>query len=39
MREALPAIEEAFAQGSVRVVASRRTLTIVPDTRRIIDDT
>jgi predicted nuclease of predicted toxin-antitoxin system len=30
-REALPAIEEAFAQGSVRVVASQRTLTVGPD--------
>jgi predicted nuclease of predicted toxin-antitoxin system len=27
IREALPSIEEAFAAGSVRVVASRRTLT------------
>jgi predicted nuclease of predicted toxin-antitoxin system len=27
VREALPAIKEAFAAGSVRVVASRRTLT------------
>ena len=27
IREALSAIEEAFAQGSIRVVASRRTLT------------
>jgi hypothetical protein len=32
VREALPAIEEAFAQGSVRIVASRRTLTIGPET-------
>jgi predicted nuclease of predicted toxin-antitoxin system len=33
MREALPAIEEAFVQGSIRVVASRRTLTTGPDAR------
>ena len=38
VREVLPAIEEAFAAGSVRVVASRRTLTMGPDTRRIADD-
>jgi hypothetical protein len=35
----LPAIEEAFAQRSIRVVASRRTLTTGPDTRGIADDT
>ena len=29
IREALPAIERAFAQGSIRVVASRRTLTAI----------
>jgi predicted nuclease of predicted toxin-antitoxin system len=33
IREVLPAIEEAFAAGSVRVVASRRTLTSGPETR------
>jgi predicted nuclease of predicted toxin-antitoxin system len=38
MREALPAIETAFARGSVRVVASRRTLGTWPDTRRIVDN-
>ena len=35
IREALPAIEEAFAQGSVRVVASQRTL-IAGDATRVI---
>src|ERR1035437_6455801 len=34
IREALPAIEEAFARGSIRVVASRRTLTMGSETRR-----
>ncbi|MGD0248980.1 MAG: DUF5615 family PIN-like protein [Candidatus Limnocylindrales bacterium] len=33
IREALPATEEAFAQGSIRVVASLRTLTMGPETR------
>jgi predicted nuclease of predicted toxin-antitoxin system len=33
IREALPAIEDAFAQGSVRVVASRRTVTVGSDAR------
>ena len=33
IREALPAIEDAFAQGSVRVVVSQRTLTAGPDAR------
>jgi predicted nuclease of predicted toxin-antitoxin system len=35
IRGALLAIEEAFAQGSVRVVASRRTLTIRRDKRPV----
>jgi predicted nuclease of predicted toxin-antitoxin system len=35
IREALPAIEEAFAQGSVRVVASQRALIAVDATRVI----
>ena len=39
IQEALPAIEEAFAQGSIRVVASRRTLTIGPGNPKIVDGT
>jgi predicted nuclease of predicted toxin-antitoxin system len=38
IREALPAIEEAFAQGSVRVVASQRTLTAGDAIRVIAGD-
>lgn len=38
IREALPAIEEAFAHGSIRVVASRRTLTIGRDERQVSPD-
>jgi predicted nuclease of predicted toxin-antitoxin system len=37
IQEALPAIEEAFARGSIRVVASRRTLTIGPGNPKIAD--
>jgi predicted nuclease of predicted toxin-antitoxin system len=33
VRDVLPAIEEAFAQGSTRVVVSRSTLRYGPDTR------
>jgi predicted nuclease of predicted toxin-antitoxin system len=38
IREALPAIEEAFAQGSIRVVASRRTLAIGRDKPQVSHD-
>ena len=34
IREALSDVEEAFSQGSIRVVASRRTLTTTPEARR-----
>ena len=38
IREALPAIEEAFAQGSVRVVASQRTVTMGRDKPQVSQD-